>query len=269
MTPKRVQVPEPAKSTAWPPEIGIVPYYSDDMTVIYQGDCRDILPLLPPADLLMTDPPYGIDYVGKTKKALKISNDGLGVTGTRLLVADMLNSINLRPGASFYICAPSGADELTFRLAIIDAGLQLRQTIIWVKDVFVMGRSDYHYRHESIFYGWKAGASHAFYGGRTQDTVWEVGRPFASKLHPTMKPLGIEDRAIWNSSLPGEIVIDPFLGSGTTLLAAKTLGRRGIGIEIEERYCQASAQRLAQQMLGLDHNFTEEQPQEMKLEDMF
>lgn len=261
----------PIRLTTWPPDIGVVPYYVDDLTVVYNGDMRDILPLLPSVDLLMTDPPYGIDYVGKTKKALKISNDGLGVTGTRLLVADMLNAVPLRPGGSFYICAPSGADELTFRLAIIDAGYQLRQTIIWVKDVFVMGRSDYHYRHESIFYGWKDGASHAFYGGRTQDTVWEIGRPFVSKGHPTMKPLGIEDRAIWNSTLPGELVLDPFLGSGTTLLAAKALGRHGIGIEIEERYCAESARRLSQNMLGLNFNLVvpEPEPETLSLEDLF
>jgi DNA modification methylase len=232
----------------------IIPFYQDALTTIYHGDCLDILPYLPKADLIVSDPPYGVDYVGKTKKALKIQNDSKGHDGTRGLVADAMRMAPLRAGGAYYLFSPSGDMLPAFLEGLSDAGLPMRQILIWVKDVFVMGRQDYHWRHEAILYGWREGGAHAFYGGRTQDTVWEVARPFRSREHPTMKPLGVVDRAIWNSSKQGDLVLDMFLGSGTTLEAARALGRRGIGIEIDERYAEKAALRLSQMPLGLDLN---------------
>jgi len=198
------------------------------------------------ADIVFTDPPYGVDYVGKTKDALTIQNDNLGFEGTRSLVADALRVAigSLAAGAPFYICSPAGDMELAFRLALIDAGLQLRQQLVWVKDQFVLGRQDYHWRHEAILYGWKQGAAHPFGGGRTQDTVWEIDRPRRSAEHSTTKPVAVVARALANSSLPGQIVLDPFLGSGTTLVAAERLGRRCFGLDVDARYCDVIVARF-------------------------
>ena len=132
-----------------------------------------------PVDLVWTDPPYGVDYVGKTKAALRIANDDLGEDATRRLVAAALRLAPLRPGGTFYVAAPSGPLHLEFLLALRAAELTVRQTLVWVKDRFVLGHSDYHLRHEAILYGWRDGASHYFVADRTQDSVWEI---------PTVRP---------------------------------------------------------------------------------
>lgn len=219
------------------------------------------------ASLVFTDPPYGVDYVGKTAEALTISNDNLGDEGTRRLVADAARAWPLRPGGVFYVCSPAGDQETAFRVALRDAGLTLRQCLVWVKQHFVMGRQDYHWRHESILYGWTEGAGHYFIDERTQDTAWDEARnitgmtkdelielvkeyrrkenttvwpedrPAASSLHPTMKPIALIQKAIRNSSLHTEIVFDGFGGSGSTLIAADSLDRKAVLIELDPRYC--------------------------------
>jgi site-specific DNA-methyltransferase (adenine-specific) len=196
-------------------------------------------------DLVWTDPPYGVDYVGKTKAALRLMNDDLGEAGTRRLVADALTLAPLRPGGVFYLAAPAGPLHLAFLLAVRDAGLTVHQTLVWVKDRFVLGRSDYHARYEPIVYGWRDGAAHHFVADRTQDTVWEIDRPSRSAEHPTMKPVALVERAIRNSSRPGELVYDPFAGSGTTLIAAEVAGRSARVIEIDPRYAQVIIERWA------------------------
>src|SRR5664280_2258119 len=164
-------------------------------------------------DLLWTDPPYGLAYRGKTKRALTIVNDDLGPDGTRALVAAALRLAPLRPGGAFYVAAPSGPElHLAFLLALEDAGLTAHQTLAWVKDRFCLGHADYHARHENILYGWKDGRAHYFVDDRTQDTVWEIPRPARSTSHPTMKPVELVARAIRNSSTPGQLVYDPFAG---------------------------------------------------------
>ena len=192
-------------------------------------------------DIVWTDPPYGIDYVGKTKDHLRIDNDK--AWATRELVADSLRAAPLKPGGAFYIAAPSGDMETTFRRALEDIGFQLRQQIVWVKDVFVMGRQDYHWRHESILYGWRDGAAHHWAGGRAQDTVWEIPRPKRSESHPTMKPVELVGRSLENSSRLKDVVYDPFVGSGTTIMAAETLGRRCYAMEIDPRYVAVAIKR--------------------------
>jgi DNA modification methylase len=175
-------------------------------------------------DLLWTDPPYGVGYVGKTRAALKIANDSLGADGTRDLLTAALRLAPLRAGGALYVMAPSGPIHLEFLLALRAADLTLRQTLVWLKDRLNPGRSDYQPMHEAILYGWRAGAPHYFVGGRTQSSIWEIARPGKSALHPTMKPSELVARAIRNSTRPGDRVYDPFLGSGTTLIAAEMTG---------------------------------------------
>ncbi len=196
-------------------------------------------------DLLVTDPPYGVAYTGKTERALTIANDDLGEAGTRRLVAEALRAAPLRPGGAFYLFAPGGPLGLTFQLALRDAGLEMHQTLVWVKDRFVLGRSDYHARHEPILYGWRPGAAHHFIADRTQDTVWECDRPARSAEHPTMKPVALLERAMRNSSRPGETVYDPFAGSGSGLIAAETTDRTAVAMEIDPRYAQVALERWA------------------------
>ena len=140
-------------------------------------------------------------------------------------------------GGAFYVCSPGGTGETLFRLALRDAHMPLKQSLVWVKHHFVLGRQDFQWRHETLLYGWKPGGTHYFSGGRTQTTVWEIARPLKSALHPTMKPLALVQKAIENSSREGEIVYDGFGGSGTTLLACEASERRCRMMEIEPHYC--------------------------------
>ncbi len=198
-----------------------------------------------PVDLVWTDPPYGVGYVGKTKAALRIANDDLDEDATRRLVAAALRHAPLRPGGTFYLAAPGGPLHLAFLLAVRDAGLGVHQTLVWLKDRFVLGHGDYHARHEPILYGWRDGAAHHAVTDRTQDTVWEFDRPSRSTEHPTMKPVALVERAIRNSSQPGDTVYDPFAGSGTTLIAAELASRTARVIEIDPRYGQVILERWA------------------------
>lgn len=196
------------------------------------------------ADCVWTDPPYGVAYVGKTKDALTIENDALDEAGLDALVRGSLGLAleHCRDGAAWYVAAPPGPLNLIFGAFLHEVGVY-RQQLIWVKDQFVLGRSDYHYRHEPIFYGWKPGAAHHALGDRTQDTAWEIPRPKRSMDHPTMKPVELVTRALVNSTNPGAIVAEPFSGSGTTLLACQITGRRGRAIELSDAYTDVAARR--------------------------
>lgn len=195
------------------------------------------------ADMIFTDPPYGVAYVGKTKKALTIKNDALGDEGTRLLVAQALQMAEVKRGGAFYLCSPAGNTETYFRLAVQDAGFLLKQCLVWNKSHFVLGRQDYQWKHESILYGWVDGASHSFYGGRNLPTVWDIDRPTQSKEHPTMKPIDLVSTAIINSSKEEDIVYDAFLGSGSTVIACEKTGRVCFGLELDTRYVDVIVQR--------------------------
>jgi site-specific DNA-methyltransferase (adenine-specific) len=207
-------------------------------------------------DLVFTDPPYGNSYVGGTAAHLTIANDDLGADGTRALVADALHLAPLRPGGAFYCMAPAGPLQLAFLLALADAGLTLHQTLIWVKSSFVLGHGDYHYRHEPILYGWREGGPHLFRGDRTQDSVWEFPRPARSEFHPTMKPVELVERAIRNSSMPGERVLDMFVGSGTSLIAAERAERICLAMELDPCYAQVAIERWS--------SFTGQKPQRVR-----
>lgn len=189
------------------------------------------------ADMVFTDPPYGVDYEGKTKDKLKIEND----QDTEVF-AKTVERLMLKPGAPVYCCSPAGSSFRDFENAFADR-FYYSQTIIWVKDSMVLGHGDYHYQHEPIIYGWEKELAHKFYGDRSQTTVWEIDRPKSSKEHPTMKPIKLLAKAISNSSKEGDVVLDPFLGSGTTIIAAEETGRICYGVEIDPKYCDVIRKR--------------------------
>jgi len=206
------------------------------------------------ADMVLTDPPYGVAYQtalsthdaaarNRRKDGKEVVNDNLGWSGTRSLVADAFKNASLKPGGAFYVFCPPGDLQAAFWLGLQDAGYNARHQIVWVKDRFVMGRCDYHYRHEVCLYGWADGAAHYFIDDRTQDSVWECKRPGASKEHPTMKPVDLFARCLTNSSKQAWLIYDPFLGSGTTLIAAEQLGRKCYGMEISPAYCDVIVKR--------------------------
>lgn len=189
-------------------------------------------------DLVWTDPPYGVAYVGKTKDALTIENDTLDAKQLESFLRDAFTAIfaSTKPGACWYVASPSGNLFQSFSIPLSELEVW-KHTLVWVKDVLVMGRADYHYRHESIFYGWTPGAAHQTPPDRKQDTIWEFPKPRANREHPTMKPVELIVRAINNSSRAKDLVLDPFGGSGSTLIAAEQTQRHARLIELDPKYC--------------------------------
>jgi DNA modification methylase len=196
------------------------------------------------ADLMLTDPPYNVDYTGKTKDALKVANDSMGDTDFRKFLASCFKAAfdSLKPGASFYVFH-ADSEGYNFRGAVKDCGQVVRQCLIWTKDVLVMGRQDYQWQHEPCLYGWKEGAAHGWYSDRKQTTLLRFDRPTRSEDHPTMKPVAMFAYLMGNSTAPQGLAYDPFLGSGTTLIAAEQLGRTCYGMEISPAYCDVIVKR--------------------------
>jgi site-specific DNA-methyltransferase (adenine-specific) len=195
------------------------------------------------AQAVITDPPYGVGYRGTMNKQRDaIRNDG-GPDLEELLRAALRNALDIsEPGAPWYVAGLPGPTSISFGIVLRDLGVW-RQTIVWVKDTFVLSRSDYHGRHEIIYYGWAPGAAHAPPAAKNLTTVWEIPRPKASKEHPTMKPVALF-ATMMNDTVPDQgLVYDPFLGSGTTIIAAEQMGRTCYGVEIEPRYCDVIVER--------------------------
>ena len=220
------------------------------------GDSRDAATLAhlvadeTPA-CMWTDPPYGVDYTGGTADAMKLEGD-LAV-GLDALLASAFTAADhvLADGAALYVAHPAGAQSATFLTAFLGRGWQLRQTLVWVKDALVLGHSDYHYRHEPILFGYKPadgrrgrGAA-GWYGGHDQTSVFEIPRPKRSELHPTMKPVELVAGMVANSTKRGEVVLDPFCGSGSTLIACEQLERQCRAVEIDSRFAAVTLQRWA------------------------
>jgi site-specific DNA-methyltransferase (adenine-specific) len=199
------------------------------------------------ADLLMTDPPYNVDYEGGTKDKLTILNDSKSDNDFLQFLTDAFNNcaINLKLGCSFYIFH-SDWFGLEFRQSIKNTDLEMKQNLIWQKNSLVIGRQDYQWQHEPCLYGWKKGATHSWYSDRKQTTIIKFDRPTKSKLHPTMKPVGLIEYLIKNSSKQEDIILDPFLGSGTTLMACEKLQRFCYGIELDPKYCDVIIKRWQQ-----------------------
>lgn len=190
------------------------------------------------ADLFLTDPPYNVNYEGKTKDKLKIQNDKMGNDTFREFLKDAFSNANtvMKPGASFYIWH-ADTEGYNFRGACIDAGWTVRQCLIWNKNTIVLGRQDYHWKHEPCLYGWKDGAGHLWASDRKQSTVIDYDKPARSTEHPTMKPVGLFDYCIQNNTKGADIVLDLFGGSGTTLIAAEQDGRKARLMELDPHYC--------------------------------
>lgn len=195
------------------------------------------------ADMVFTDPPYNVNYKGSN--GLSMENDNKGTEDFYKFLYDaFLNcEIILKAGGSIYV-AHADLEGLNFRKAFNDVGFKLRSTIIWNKNALVMGRSDYHWKHEPILYGWKSGASHKWNGDRKQTTVWDCHKPSKNEEYPTMKPIELVSIAINNSSFLNDSVLDLFLGSGTTMVTAHQLKRKCYGMELDPQYCQVIIDRM-------------------------
>ena len=195
-------------------------------------------------DMWLTDPPYNVAYSGKTSDKLTIQNDSMGDDQFRQFLRDayVAASVNMKPGAVFYIWH-ADSEGYNFRGAARDAGLKVRQCLIWKKSSMVMGRQDYHWRHEPCLYGWKEGAAHLWSADRKQTTVLEFDRPSRNGDHPTMKPVALIEYQLMNNTKGGDIVLDSFGGSGTTLIAAEKNGRYARLMEIDPKYCDVIVKR--------------------------
>ncbi len=197
------------------------------------------------ADLVVTDPPYNVAYEGKTKDKLTIKNDSMSDEDFYQFLYDFYTALGsfTKAGGVWYVWYAS-RETINFHKAMLDAGLEPKQQLIWKKSSIVMGRQDYQWIHEPCIYGWKEGAAHGWYSDRKQTTVLEFDRPSRNAEHPTMKPVPLIAYQIGNSSKQGDIVADGFGGSGTTMVAAHQLGRKGYLVEYDPKYCQVIIDRM-------------------------
>jgi DNA modification methylase len=223
------------------------------------------------ADAMWTDPPYGIDLQVDGVSAM--GGDTTEDIGPLLRATLPLADQHLTPGAPWYVCAPTGRTFAAFEQQIERVGWHHAQTLVWVKNAFVPGRADYHHQHEAVLYGWKRGAAHPWLGAPDQSTVTD-DEPQVSRmkreelvalikqlrnarrtdvvredktrhnaLHPTTKPTGLSRHMLANSTRRGAVVLDPFAGSGSTMVACELLGRRAAMIELEPRFCDVIVRR--------------------------
>ncbi len=195
-------------------------------------------------NLVVTDPPYNINYEGGTKDKLKILNDNMSNDDFFTFLYSFYAACveNAHVGAAIYVFH-ADTEGINFRKALKEAGYKLSQCLIWVKNSIVMGRQDYHWKHEPILYGWKEGAAHRWESDRKQTTVLEFPRPTKSHEHPTMKPIDILVYLIKNSSKQREIVGDSFSGSGSTLIACEQSWRQARVIELDPRFVDVNVKR--------------------------
>lgn len=203
------------------------------------------------ADMIFTDPPYNVNYGATMKDKLryhtagnqprKIMNDNLGDDFGQFLLDSFTNLLMYCKGAA-YVCMSSSELHTLYR-AFIGAGGKWSTFIIWAKNTFTLGRSDYQRQYEPILYGWVNEKPHYWCGDRNQSDVWEYNKPIRNDLHPTMKPVELVERAIGNSSKVGDIVLDGFGGSGSTLIAAEKLQRKARLIELDPKYCDVIIKR--------------------------
>lgn len=196
------------------------------------------------ADLLITDPPYNVAYEGKTEDKLTIKNDKQEDSEFYLFLkkAFMAAASNMRPGASFYIWY-SSSESVNFTNAANESGLTVHEVLIWKKNQMVLGRNDYHWQHEPCLYGWKNDGPHSWYSDRKQTTILEFDKPRQSKLHPTMKPILLFDYQMKNNTKAGDVVLDLFGGSGTTLIACEQNKRDAYLMELDPRYVDVIIKR--------------------------
>ncbi len=197
--------------------------------------------------MCFTDPPYNVslgDHGGQQRgrRRRRIANDAMPEDEWEAFCRAWATNLVSAVDGAIYCCMSSKELPLVSQL-FAEAGAHWSDTIVWKKDRFVLGRADYQRAYEPIWYGWRDGARHRWCGDRDQSDVWGVERPSASEAHPTMKPLALVERAVANSSKPGDVVLDLFLGSGTTLIAAERTGRTCYGMEIDEHYASVALAR--------------------------
>src|SRR3990167_8934147 len=204
------------------------------------------------AQLVWTDPPYGVNYGKKLESAnpmhyrvRTIENDNLPADKLEAFIHSAMKLVSeySAPGAAIYVACPAGTPLPILIASFVGSGFDFHWGLVWVKDQLVLGRGDYHFKHENILYGWKSDGGHFFIDDRKQTSVFEYPRPKVSDEHPTMKPVELVEHMIRNSSEKDKMVIDPFLGSGTTLIACERLGRKCRAIEISPGYCAVAIQR--------------------------
>ena len=202
------------------------------------------------ANLVVTDPPYNVNYEGA---AGKIKNDNMGTEAFYdfLLAAFTNTEAAMAQDASIYVFH-ADTEGLNFRKAFSDAGFQLSGCCIWKKPSLVLGRSPYQWQHEPVLFGWKKKGKHNWYTDRKQTTIWEFEKPKKNTDHPTMKPIALVAYPIMNSSLTNCIVLDPFGGSGSTLIACEKSDRICFTIELDEKYCDVIVKRYIEQVGGAD-----------------
>ena len=198
------------------------------------------------ADMTATDPPYNVNYSNTAKDKMRgknrpILNDNMGEDFAAFLQLACQNILSVTKGAVYIAMSSSELD--TLQSAFRSAGGKWSTFIIWAKNTFTLGRADYQRQYEPILYGWKDGADHFWCGARDQGDVWQIKKPHKNDLHPTMKPVELMERAVRNSSKTRDLVLDPFGGSGTTLIACEKSGRRARLIELDPKYCDVIVKR--------------------------
>ena len=196
------------------------------------------------ADLVFTDPPYNVDYEGYTEEHLKIRGDRMSDAQFKQFLEAAFRSCRsvVKAGASLYICHASSVQR-EFQNALEAAGFEVRCQLVWAKKTFAWGFGRYKFQHEPIFYAYVAGQKDPWYGDKSQSTLWEENKPAANRLHPTMKPVELIDRALLNSTEPGDLVADLFGGSGSTMIACEKTGRVSRLMELDPRYGDVIVQR--------------------------
>jgi DNA modification methylase len=197
------------------------------------------------ADLVFTDPPYNVDYEGYTEERLKIKGDRMSDAEFKRFLKAAFRSCRaaVKPGASLYVCH-SSSWQREFQNALESAGFEVRCQIIWAKNTFAWGFGRYKFQHEPMFYAHVAGEKDPWYGDKSQSTLWEEKKPAANRLHPTAKPVELVERALLNSSKAGDIVVDMFGGSGSTLIGCERRGRKARLMEIDPKYADCIVRRF-------------------------
>ena len=199
------------------------------------------------ADMVFTDPPYNVDYEGYTDRKLKIEGDARTTEQFSAFLGEVFRSYHaaVKPEASLYVCHGSSFQR-EFQTAIENAGFEVRTQLIWGKNTFGWGFARYKFQHEPIFYCHVTGQKDAWYGDKTQATLWQVNKPAANRLHPTMKPIELIEIALGNSSVAGNVVVDLFGGSGSTLIASEKTDRVALLMELDPRYTDVIVERWQQ-----------------------
>ena len=218
------------------------------------------------ANLVVTDPPYNVNYEGS---AGKIKNDNMGNEAfyTFLLSAFQNTEVAMAKDASIYVFH-ADTEGLNFRKAFAESGFYLSGTCIWKKQSLVLGRSPYQWQHEPVLFGWKKSGKHNWYADRKQTTIWEFEKPKKNADHPTMKPVALVAYPILNSSLSNCIVLDPFGGSGSTLIACEQTDRICYTIELDEKYCDIIVKRYIEQVGNPDGVFLLRDGSEIRYSDL-